>query len=89
VKYNHSLNPNVVNTCTSTTDGLLDFLFDISISSVEANDELFLIELLFLCHCVVNLIDDLGSPLIWWKEHAMLYSNVAFLAKQILAILNL
>ncbi len=81
MKYNHSLNPNVASTCTSTTNGLLDFLFDIPISSIEANHGLFLTELSFFRRCVVNLIDDLWSPLLWWKEHAMLYSNVAFLAR--------
>jgi hypothetical protein len=81
VKYNHSLNSNVASTCTSIVDGLLDFLFDIPISSVEANHGLFLTKLSFFCCCVVNLIDDIGSPLLWWKDHAMLYSNVAFLAR--------
>jgi hypothetical protein len=36
----------------------------------------------------MNLSDDARSPLPWWKEHARLYPNVAFLAKQILAILG-
>ncbi len=89
MKYNHSLNPNAASTCTSTTDGPLDSLFDISIISEKENDKLFLIELVFFCRCVVNLIDDLGSPLLWMKEHVMLYSNVVFLARQILAIPNM
>ncbi len=89
MKDNHSLNPNVASTCTSTVDGPLYSLFDISILGEEENDKLFLTEFYFFYCCVVNLIDDLGSPLLWMKEHVMLYSNVAFVARQILAIPNL
>jgi hypothetical protein len=40
---------------------------------------------LFGC-CAVNLNDDARAPLLWWKEHVRLYPNLAFLAKQTLAI---
>jgi hypothetical protein len=34
----------------------------------------------------MNLSDDAGSSLLWWKEQVRLYPNVAFLARQILVI---
>jgi hypothetical protein len=32
------------------------------------------------------MCNDAGSSLLWWKEHVRLYPNVAFLARQNLAI---
>ncbi len=86
MKCNHFLNLDVVGTCTSTSDGPLDSLFDTPILGTNVDEGLLLIKLFFFRLCVVNLNDDVGSPLFWWKEHAGLYPNVAFLTKQILAI---
>ncbi len=86
VKCSHFLNLDVASTCTSTLDALLDSLFNIPISSTNANEGLFLAELFLFRCCAVNLNDDARAPLLWWKEHARLYPNVAFLAKQNLAI---
>ncbi len=47
VKCNHFLNLDVASMCTSTLDGLLDFLFDTPISGTNANEGLFLAELFF------------------------------------------
>ncbi len=77
VKCSHFLNLNVANTCISIANGPLDSLFDTSILSAETNEGLLL--LCLFCQCAMNLNDDVGSPLLWWKEHARLYPNVAFL----------
>jgi len=86
VKCNHFLNLDVVGICTSPSNGPSNSLFDTPILSTNANERLFLAQLFFFRHCVVNLSDDARAPLLLWKEHARLYPNVAFFAKQILAI---
>jgi hypothetical protein len=48
----------------------------------------FKTKLSFFRPYAMNLSDDARSPLGWWKEHVRLYPNVAFLARQILAILG-
>jgi hypothetical protein len=80
------LNFDVASTCTSTTNGPLNFLFDTPILGVKVDKGLLLTKLCLFRQCAVNLNDDTGSPLFWWKEHARLYPNVAFLARHILAI---
>jgi hypothetical protein len=27
------------------------------------------------CDCVLNVINDIGSPGVWWVEHAKLHPN--------------
>ncbi len=86
VKCNRFLNPDVASTYTSTTNGPSNSLFDIPILGAKANERLFLTKLCIFHQCAVNLNDDARSSLFYWKEHAKLYPDVAFLVRQILAI---
>jgi hypothetical protein len=88
MKCSYFLNLDVGGTYTSTIDGPSNSSFDTPISIVKTNEGLLLAEFSFLRCCAMNLSDDARSPLPWWKEHARLYPNMAFLAKQILAILG-
>jgi hypothetical protein len=47
---------------------------------------LLISKLSIFCDCVLNVSDDIGSPWVWWAEHARLHPNVAILSKQIFAI---
>jgi len=67
VKCSHFLKLDVASTCTSTTNGPLNFLFDTPILGVEVDKGLLLTKLCLFRQCVVNLNDDAGSPLFWWK----------------------
>jgi hypothetical protein len=82
------LNIDVAGTYTSTINCPSNLFFDILISGVKVDEGIFLTKLSFFHHYAMNLSDVARSPLRWWKEHVRLYPNVAFLARQILAILG-
>jgi hypothetical protein len=58
VKCSHFLNLDVAITCTLTSNGQSNSFFDTPIFGTNVNNFIFF-------HCVVNLIDDARSPLIW------------------------
>ncbi len=63
----------------------INYFFDASTSTKEANETLFVCELSIFHHVIV-WEEEFFKPLTWWKDHADRFSTITFLAKQIVWI---
>jgi hypothetical protein len=88
IKVNKLLNPTGDNTTIEIADFFANSLFDAPTSAEEISEVLLVSEFSIFC-CVVVLEEGVAKPLTWWKDHANKFPNVAFLARQILGILDL
>jgi hypothetical protein len=88
IMVNKLLNPTGDNTTIEIADFFANSLFDAPTSAEEISEVLLVSEFSIFC-CVVVLEEGVAKPLTWWKDHANKFPNVAFLARQILGILDL
>ncbi len=65
---------------------VVDFFFNVIMSTKEASEVLFVSKLSLFCNVIV--MEEVAKPLIWWNENALRFLNVDFLAQQILSILG-
>ncbi len=87
IKVNMLLNPTGDNTTIEIADFFANSLFDSPTSAEEVSDVLLVSEFSIFCHVVV-LEEEVAKPLTWWKDQANKFPNAAFLARQILGILD-
>lgn len=65
---------------------VVDSIFDVIVSTKEANEVLLVSKLSMFCHVIV--VEEVAKPLIWSNKNASRFLNVDFLAQQILSILG-
>ncbi|CAM6015798.1 unnamed protein product [Sphagnum balticum] len=86
IKVNKLLNPTGDNTTIEIADFFANSLFVAPTSAEEIGEVLLVFEFSIFCRVVV--LEPSAKPLTWWRDHANKFPNVAFLARQILGILD-
>jgi hypothetical protein len=83
---NRFLNHVGVNNNSQVAKFVVDFIFDIIMSTKEACEVLLVSKLSMFCHVIV--VEEVAKPLIWWNGSAWTFLKADFLTQQILNILG-